>query len=155
MFWSAGCSLLRAEGFSCSLDVLFRGLELSRFNFLIKNIFIFSALKLCQTPKTTGSTTLNYVLVQCPSTVIRSFKSYFSYHGHFGPMVSSKISKDKSMRWLKSVKWKYLRLKIKFCSKMVKWWGGVPIVNQIYWEKFQWWQQQREGETGRMRYKDR
>jgi hypothetical protein len=30
IFWSAGCSLLRAEGFSCSLDVLYGGLERSK-----------------------------------------------------------------------------------------------------------------------------
>jgi hypothetical protein len=28
-FWSAGCHLLRAEGFSCSLDVLYGGLGIS------------------------------------------------------------------------------------------------------------------------------
>jgi hypothetical protein len=36
MFGSAGCSLLRAEGFFCSLDVLKRGLEMSSLKFLIK-----------------------------------------------------------------------------------------------------------------------
>ncbi len=34
MLWSAGCSLLRAEGFSCSLDVLYEGLGISRLQFL-------------------------------------------------------------------------------------------------------------------------
>ncbi len=34
IFWIAGCSLLRTEGFSCSLDVLYGGLEI-----LIKKIF--------------------------------------------------------------------------------------------------------------------
>ncbi len=38
MFWSAGCSLLRAEGFSCSLNVLLGGLGISKLNFL-SNIF--------------------------------------------------------------------------------------------------------------------
>ncbi len=38
MFWSAGCSLLRAEGFSCSLDVLYGGLGISKLQSLIKNI---------------------------------------------------------------------------------------------------------------------
>jgi hypothetical protein len=30
MFWSAGCSLFRAEGFSCTLDVLYGGLGISK-----------------------------------------------------------------------------------------------------------------------------
>ncbi len=38
MFWSAGCCLLRAEGFSCSLDVLYVGLGISKLQFLIKQI---------------------------------------------------------------------------------------------------------------------
>ncbi len=36
IFWSAWCSLLRAEGFSCSLDGLYEGLEISKLQFLIK-----------------------------------------------------------------------------------------------------------------------
>jgi hypothetical protein len=36
-FWSAGCSLLRAEGFSCSLDVLYGGLGISKLKFVSKN----------------------------------------------------------------------------------------------------------------------
>jgi hypothetical protein len=40
MFWSAGCSLLRAEGFSCSLGVLYGGLGISKLEFLIKKIKI-------------------------------------------------------------------------------------------------------------------
>jgi hypothetical protein len=36
MFLSARCSLLRAEGFFYSLDVLFGGLEESKLQFLIK-----------------------------------------------------------------------------------------------------------------------
>jgi hypothetical protein len=40
MFFSTGCSLLRAEGFSCSLGVLYRGLEISKLQFLIKKIEI-------------------------------------------------------------------------------------------------------------------
>jgi hypothetical protein len=40
IFWSAGCSLLRAEGFSCSLGVLYVGLEISKLQFLIKKIKI-------------------------------------------------------------------------------------------------------------------
>ncbi len=38
MFWSAGCSLLRAEGFSYSLDVLYWGLGISKLQFSIKKI---------------------------------------------------------------------------------------------------------------------
>ncbi len=33
MFWSAGCSLLRAEGFSCSLDFLQGDLGINKLNF--------------------------------------------------------------------------------------------------------------------------
>ncbi len=36
IFWSAGCSLLLAEGFSCSLNVLYGGLRISKLQFLIK-----------------------------------------------------------------------------------------------------------------------
>ncbi len=36
LFWSSGCSLLRAEGFSCSLDVLLGGLGISNCNFNLK-----------------------------------------------------------------------------------------------------------------------
>ncbi len=36
MFCSARCSLLRAEGFFCSLDVLSGGLGIGKFKFLIK-----------------------------------------------------------------------------------------------------------------------
>jgi hypothetical protein len=35
-----GCSLLKAEGFSCSLGVLYGGLGISKLQFLIKNIEI-------------------------------------------------------------------------------------------------------------------
>ncbi len=35
IFVSAGCSLLTAEGFSCKLDVLYRGLEIGKLYFLI------------------------------------------------------------------------------------------------------------------------
>ncbi len=38
MFWSAVCSLLMAEGFSFSLDVLFGGLGIRKLQFLIKKI---------------------------------------------------------------------------------------------------------------------
>ncbi len=40
IFWSVGCSLLRAEGFSCSLGVLYGGLGISKLQFLIKKIKI-------------------------------------------------------------------------------------------------------------------
>ncbi len=39
-FLSTGCSLLRAEGFSCSLGVLYGGLGISKLQFLIKIIEI-------------------------------------------------------------------------------------------------------------------
>jgi hypothetical protein len=38
MFLSTGCSLLRAEGFSCSLGVLYGGLGISKLQFFIKKI---------------------------------------------------------------------------------------------------------------------
>jgi len=38
MFQSAGCSLLRAEGFSCSLEVLYEGLR-GKLQFLIKKSY--------------------------------------------------------------------------------------------------------------------
>jgi hypothetical protein len=40
MFLSTGCSLLRAEGFSCSLGVLYGGLVKSKLQFFIKKIEI-------------------------------------------------------------------------------------------------------------------
>jgi hypothetical protein len=40
MFLSTGCSLLTAEGFSCSLSVLYGGLGISKLQFLIKKIEI-------------------------------------------------------------------------------------------------------------------
>jgi hypothetical protein len=40
MFLSTGCSLLWAEGFSCSLGVLYGGLGISKLQFLIKKIEI-------------------------------------------------------------------------------------------------------------------
>jgi hypothetical protein len=39
MFSSAGCSFLRAEGFSCSLDVLYGGLGISKLQFDQKRKF--------------------------------------------------------------------------------------------------------------------
>jgi hypothetical protein len=41
MFGSAGCSVLRAEGFSCSLDVLYGGSGISKLKFLIFEIYFF------------------------------------------------------------------------------------------------------------------
>jgi hypothetical protein len=38
MFLSIGCSLLRAEGFSCCLGVLYGGLGISKLQLLIKKI---------------------------------------------------------------------------------------------------------------------
>ena len=40
MFLSTECSLLRAEGFSCSLGVLYGGLGIGKLQFLIKKIEI-------------------------------------------------------------------------------------------------------------------
>jgi hypothetical protein len=37
IFWSAGYCLLRVEGFSCSLDVLYEGLGISKLLFLKKD----------------------------------------------------------------------------------------------------------------------
>ncbi len=49
MFLSTGCSLLRAEGFSCSLGVLYGGLGISKQQVLIKKIEIkFSAINFFQ-----------------------------------------------------------------------------------------------------------
>ncbi len=48
MFLSAGCSLWRAEGFSCSLDVLYGGLGISKLQFFIKRYPIFSNCKFVQ-----------------------------------------------------------------------------------------------------------
>ncbi len=41
IFWSAGCSILRAQGFSCSfsLNVFYEGLGISKWQFLIKKSF--------------------------------------------------------------------------------------------------------------------
>jgi hypothetical protein len=38
MFLNTGCFLLRAEGFSCSLGVLYGGLGIRKLQFLIKKI---------------------------------------------------------------------------------------------------------------------
>ncbi len=40
-FWSAGCYLLRAEGFSCSLDVLYGCLGISILQYFVKKRWIF------------------------------------------------------------------------------------------------------------------
>jgi hypothetical protein len=40
IFLSTGCSLLRAEGFSCSLGVLYGGLGISKLQFFFKKIEI-------------------------------------------------------------------------------------------------------------------
>jgi hypothetical protein len=46
MFLSAGCSLLRADGFFCSLNVFYGSLGISKLQFFIKKIsnFFFSAV---------------------------------------------------------------------------------------------------------------
>ncbi len=48
MFLSAGCFLLSAEGFSCSLDVLYGGLGISKLQLLNQKINFFSALNCFQ-----------------------------------------------------------------------------------------------------------
>jgi len=40
MFLRVGCSLLRAEGFSCNLGVLYGGLGISKLQFLIRKVEI-------------------------------------------------------------------------------------------------------------------
>jgi hypothetical protein len=40
----AGCYLLRAQGFCCSLDVLYRGLGISKLQFFYKKIHTFFQL---------------------------------------------------------------------------------------------------------------
>ncbi len=46
MFWSAGCSLLRAGGFFCNLDVHYGGLEIGKLQFFFpkKHLISFSAV---------------------------------------------------------------------------------------------------------------
>jgi hypothetical protein len=45
-FVTAGCSFLRAEGFSCSLCVLYGGLGITKLQFFIKKCPIFFSCKL-------------------------------------------------------------------------------------------------------------
>jgi hypothetical protein len=45
MLGTAGCSLLRAEDFSCSLDVLYKGLGISKLQFIIKQYQFFFSCK--------------------------------------------------------------------------------------------------------------
>ncbi len=45
MFWSARCSFLRAKGYSCSLEVLYGGLGISKLQFLIKKYQNFFSCK--------------------------------------------------------------------------------------------------------------
>ncbi len=44
MFWSAGCALLRSEGFFCSLDVLYGSLEIGELKFFQKTFDFFSSV---------------------------------------------------------------------------------------------------------------
>ncbi len=44
MFRRAGCSLLRAESISCSLDVLFGGLVISKLQFWIKKLYFMETI---------------------------------------------------------------------------------------------------------------
>ncbi len=46
MFCSAGCSLLRAGGFSCNLDVLNGDLGISKLQFMIKKYQTFFQLEI-------------------------------------------------------------------------------------------------------------
>ncbi len=41
IFWSAGCSLMRDEGFSCSLDVLYGGPGISKLQFFYQKMIYF------------------------------------------------------------------------------------------------------------------
>ncbi len=45
MFWSAGCSVLRIEGFFCNLDVLYGGLGIGKLYFLKKKFWKKSFVK--------------------------------------------------------------------------------------------------------------
>ncbi len=45
LFWSDGFSLLKDKGFSCRLDVLYAGLGISKFQFLIKKYKPFLVIK--------------------------------------------------------------------------------------------------------------
>ncbi len=45
MFWSSGCSFLRAEGFFCSLDVLYWGLGIGKWQFFYLKKIIFWSCK--------------------------------------------------------------------------------------------------------------
>jgi hypothetical protein len=48
MVLSAGCSLLKAEGFFCNLYVLYGGLGIGKLYFLIKKLNLFSAVNFFQ-----------------------------------------------------------------------------------------------------------
>jgi len=48
MFWSAGCSPLRAEGFSWSLDVIYGALGISKLLLLIQKNFFLMAVNFLQ-----------------------------------------------------------------------------------------------------------
>jgi hypothetical protein len=76
MFWSAGRSFLRAEGFSCSFCVLYGGLGISKLQFFIKkNINFFSAVNFFQflvikTLDLELDPESGYALNQCGSTTL-------------------------------------------------------------------------------------
>jgi len=67
MFLSTGCSLLRAEGFFCSLGVLYGGLGKSKLQFLIKKIEI-------KFPATVGAESLCRAKSLCRNTCISYFR---------------------------------------------------------------------------------
>ncbi len=50
MFWSTGCSLLRAEGFSCILDVLYGGIGIRKLQYLISKKLFFKKFLLSKPP---------------------------------------------------------------------------------------------------------
>ncbi len=70
MFWSAGCSFLRAEDFFCSLGVLYGGLGISKLQFLIKKIKI--KISCCKLFSTLGHQTRIRIRIRIKSMRIRN-----------------------------------------------------------------------------------
>jgi hypothetical protein len=64
MFWSTGWSLWRAEGFSCSLGILYRGLGISKLQFLIKKIKL-NSLSTCPASAATQGSCQGIPLQHC------------------------------------------------------------------------------------------
>ncbi len=69
MFWGAGCSLLRAEGFFCNLDVLYGGLGIGKLYLFIQRKFIFFSCKFssifCHQNSGSGSVSNEYGSAIC------------------------------------------------------------------------------------------